>query len=149
MKVSKGVRFYGIALIAYGVFNLLGAGSFKQFAIMLKGLNNAIIVALYVFTIIYGVCGVYCATKILKLEDWARKVIVVLTSISVILGFLLNRIVLSNLKEFLLSEQSQITPDMIGGAFAYTVFFMILVTIFELSVVFFFTRPGVVRQFKT
>ncbi|MGB3241965.1 MAG: hypothetical protein WBB66_03845 [Candidatus Omnitrophota bacterium] len=149
MKVSRGVRFYGIALIAFGVFNLLGAGNFRQFALMFKGLNNVVIIALYAFTVLYGICGVYCGTKILRLEDWARKVIVTLASISVVLGFLLNRIVIRNLKEFLLSEQSQISLDLIEAAFMHTMVFMILVTIFEISIIFFFTRSKVIRQFKS
>jgi hypothetical protein len=149
MKPSRGVRFYGIALIAFGVFNLLGAGNFKQFALMFKGINSFVIISLYAFTILYGICGVYCGTKILRLEDWARKVIVTLASISVVLGFLLNRIVIRNLKEFLLSGESQISPDLINAAFTHTMIFMILVTIFEVSIIFFFTRPKVVHQFKS
>jgi hypothetical protein len=149
MEISKGVRIFGIAIIAYGVFILLGIGNFGQFSIMLKSLNNAIVVGLYVFTLLYGVCAVYCGIKVLRLEDWARKVIIAFTVTSIISGFLLNRLVLSNLKVFLLSEQSRIPPDQVGAAYSLTIFFMALATIFELSIVFFFTRHGVVSQFKS
>jgi hypothetical protein len=149
METSKGVRIYGIAIIVYGVFTLLGIGSFSQYSVMLEGLNRIAIVGLYVFTIFYGVCGVYCGARALRLEDWARKVIIGFTSASIVLGFLINRLVLTNLKDFLLSGQPQIPPDQVGAAYSFTIFFMILATMFELSIVFFFTRPGVVSQFKT
>ncbi|MFQ5952982.1 MAG: hypothetical protein ACE5JK_06225 [Candidatus Omnitrophota bacterium] len=148
MERSIGTRIYGVALIIFGVYNLLGAGNFKQFSFMFKGLAPFIIFSLYVFTIFYGISCVYCGTKILRLEDWARKMIVALASISVILGFLLNRIVIRNLKEFLLSEQSGITPDMYSSVYAYTIFFIVIVTLFEVSIVFYFTRPNVIHQFK-
>jgi hypothetical protein len=145
---SKGITFYGIAIIAFGVYNLLGVGNFKQFSLMFKGLSQLATIVIYVFTILYGICGVYCGTKILKLEDWARKVIVGVTSISVILGLLLNRMVMSNFKQFLLSEQSGITPDLFGTVYKYAIALTVLVTLFELSVIFYFTRPDVVKQFK-
>ncbi|MGD2279137.1 MAG: hypothetical protein PVH45_03460 [Candidatus Omnitrophota bacterium] len=149
MERSTGVKAYGIAIIAYGVYNLLGAGGFKQFALMFKGLPNFVIFGIYVFTILYGICGVYCGSKILKLEDWARKFFVALTSMSVILGLSLNRLVTRNLKEFLLSDQTKITPDMFDAVYGYTIAIIVLATIFELSIIFFFTRPGVVRQFRS
>jgi hypothetical protein len=148
MERSKSVTFYGVAIIAFGVYNLLGVGNFKQFSLMFKGLPQLITIAIYVFTILYGICGVYCGTKILKLEDWARKVIVGVTSISVMLGFLLNRMVMSNFKEFLLSEQAGITPDMISTVYRYAIVLTVLVTLFELSIIFYFTRPGIIKQFK-
>jgi hypothetical protein len=149
MERSRGVTVYGIALIAFGIYNLLGVGNFKQFSLMFEGLAQFIIIALYIFTVFYGICGVYCGIKILKLEDWARKVMVALAAVSVILGFILNKTVLNNFKEFLSSGQAQVPPEMLGGAYRYAVIFIILVTIFELSVIFFFTRPGVIRQFRS
>ncbi|MGB2631059.1 MAG: hypothetical protein WBD24_02895 [Candidatus Omnitrophota bacterium] len=148
MGRSKGVTFFGFAIVAYGIYNLLGAGSFKQFSIMFKGMPGLGIVGLYAFTLFYGICCVYCGIKALKLEDWARKTIVVLASISVILGFFLNRMVIRNFKEFILSDQSGITSGMMNGVYNYTIIIIVLATLFEISVIFYFTRPGVVRQFR-
>ena len=149
MQSSKGVRIYGYTIIAYGVLSLLGVGNFKQFSIMFAGLNKLIIIGLYIFTLLYGICGIYCGNKILRLEDWARKVIIGFTSASIIIGFSLNRLVLSNLKVFLLSEQSKIPPDQISSAYSLTVLFMAIATIFELSIIFFFTRHSITEQFKS
>ena len=148
MEKSKGVKIYTIAIIAYGVYTLLGVGGYKQFSFMFQGVPPALIVLVYAFTIFYGICGVYCGSKISKLEDWARKVILYVTAISVISGFLLNRIVMTNLKSFLLSEASQVPVEIVNTVYQYAVIFTAIATIYELSVIYFFTRPKVIEQFK-
>lgn len=148
MERSRGITFYGITIIAYGVYNLLGAGNYRQFTLMFKPLPQAVIVALYVFTVFYAVSCLYCGLRILRLEDWARKFMVVLTGISVILGLVLNRLVTGNFKEFLLSENSGVPPDAVNSVFVYTIVFIAIITVFELSIIYFFTRPGVIQQFK-
>lgn len=144
----KSITFYGVAIIAYGIYNLLGAGNYKQFTLMFNPLPTAAIVALYVFTVFYAISCLYCGLRILRLEDWARKLMVILTAISVTLGLLLNRLVIGNFKEFLLSEEAGIPPEAVGPVFTYTVIFVAIVTVFELSIIYFFTRPGVVQKFK-
>jgi hypothetical protein len=148
MERSKGITVYGILIIIFGVYNLIGIGNYRQFSFMFQPLPQVLIIAVYLFTILYGICGVYCGSRMLKLEDWARQIIVALTALSVISGLLLNRTVMTNFRDFLLSEQSQITPDLIDPVYRYTVILSALVTIFELSVIYFFTRPSVVSQFK-
>ncbi|MEA3488778.1 MAG: hypothetical protein U9R44_00345 [Candidatus Omnitrophota bacterium] len=148
MEMSKGIKIYGIAVIVYGVYNLIGIGSFKQFSFMFQPLPSPVIAAVYIFTIFYGICGVYCGSKILRLEDWARKMILGLTVVSVISGLFLNRMVMANFRNFLMTEQSRVTPDMAGPVYTYAVVFTALVTIFELSIIYYFSRPGVIRQFR-
>lgn len=148
MKIARGIRVYGIALIVYGVYSLVGIGSYGQFALMFKPLPQVIVAAVYVFTIIYGICGVYCGTRILRLEDWARKIIVVLTTVSLISGLFLNRTVLANFKDFLMSGQVKITPDMVGSVYTYAIIFTALAVFFELSIIYYFTRPGIIQQFR-
>jgi hypothetical protein len=148
MEMSRGIRIYGIALVVYGVYNLVGIGSYGQFASMFKPLPPVVITAVYVFTILYGICGVYCGTKILKLEDWARKIIVALTTVSLISGLLLNRTVMANFKDFLMSGQAKVTPDMVGPVYTYAIVFTALAAFFELSIIYYFTRPGVIQQFR-
>ena len=147
MERSRGVRLFGTLIIFFGVYTLLGAGNYKQFALMFKGLSSFAVIPLYVFTLLYGICSVYCGTAVLRREDWARRVVVALTTISLILGFLLSRLVMSNFKEFLLSGEVNVPPNLYGQAYMYAVIFNVIVTLFELSIVYFFTRPRIKEQF--
>ncbi|MFH1846466.1 MAG: hypothetical protein ABH869_02790 [Candidatus Omnitrophota bacterium] len=149
IRKSKGIVFYGIALIAFGFYNLLGLGDYKQFSLMFKPLPKAIILIVYVFTAFYAICGIYCGPKILKFKNWARSMIVMLTSVSVILGFIFNRIVISNFKEFVLSGTSEISLSMADTVYVCAVIFIAVITTFELSLIYFFTRPAVIEQFKS
>ena len=115
---------------------------------MFRPLSASFVVSIYLFTIFYGICAVYCGTRILRLEDWARKVIVAMTSVSVISGLLLNRTVMANFKEFIMTEQSRVPPEIAGSVYNYAVIMTAVITLFELSVIFFFTRPRIVSQFK-
>ncbi len=56
---------------------------------------------------------------------------------------------MSNFKEYLLSDEVKVPPDMFGAIYKYAIIFTVMVTIFELSVIFFFTRTGVKDQFKS
>ena len=145
---SRAVTVYGTIIILSGVYNLVGLGSYKQFSVMFRGLPAFLITAIYLFTVFYGICGVYCGSKILKLEDWARKTIIGLTTVSVISGFLLNRIVMANFKDLLASGQFDVPPGMAGSMYNYAVVITALAAIFEMSVIFFFTRSTVTRQFQ-
>ena len=147
MERSKGVKLFGMLIIFFGVYTLLGAGNYKQFTLMFEDLANFIIIPVYVFTLLYGICCVYCGTALLRLEDWSRKVIVALTAVSIILGFLLSRLVMANFKAFVSSPGANVSVDMQGQVYMYAVIFNAIVTIFELSIVYFFTRQKVKEQF--
>ncbi len=148
MERSKGVKIYGIAIIAFGIYNLLGVGGYKQFSLMFKPLAPALIFAIYLFTILYGICAIYCGTRLLRLENWARKLVLGLTTVSVISGFFLNKTVMANFKEFMLTEQSGVSPEMSGTVYTYAVFITAFITLFELSIIYFFTRPKIAGQFN-
>ena len=148
MERSRGITIYGALIITLGIFNLLSIGGYKQFALMFYGLPSLIIIAIYVFTILYGIACVYCGSAVLKLEDWGRKVIVVFTMISVVIGLLLNRLAMSNLREFVFSEKSQVPPDIAGSVYNFSIILTAIVTLFEISIIFFLTRPSVKAQFK-
>ena len=147
MERSRGITVYGIMIIALGVYNLVGIGNYGQFSFMFRPLPPVLVTAIYVFTILYGICGVYCGTKILRLEDWARRVIVGVTAVSVLSGLLLNRTVMANFRDFLLLEQSRVAPELIEPVYRYTIILGVLSAIFELSIIYFFTRPKVTEQF--
>ncbi|MFC1570405.1 hypothetical protein ACFL4E_01340 [Candidatus Omnitrophota bacterium] len=147
MEKSRGVTIYGFAIVAYGVYNLLGLTNYKNFWMMLEGLPSVIITLIYLFTCLYAVCGVYCGLRILRLEEWARKVMITLTSISVLLGLALNRLVMGNFKAFVESGGGGVLPDQASEVYMYAMIVMVLATLFEISVVYFFTRPNVSKQF--
>ena len=148
MERSRGIVIYGMAIVVFGFYNLLGAGDYGHFKTMFQPLPAFVITGIYFFTVFYGICGVYCGRKILKLEDWSRKLMVVLTVISVVSGLALNRIVMANFREFLQSGNINIPPDMIGPVSSYMVVLTVLITLFEMSVIYYFTRPGVAHQFR-
>ena len=148
MERSRGVTIFAIVIIGYGTFNLLGLSAYKNFTTMLEGIPHFFIPAIYAFTCFYAMCGIYCGLRILKLEDWARKFMVALTSISVVLGLLLNRTTLANFKIFAASSESQLSPDMVSDAYMYAVILVVFSTIFELALIYFFTRPQVANQFQ-
>lgn len=148
MERSRGVTVYGRLIVVFGIYTLLGTGAYGQFSLMFRGLAPVFIIALYAFTILYGISGVYCGLKILRLEDWARKLVLILTLISAVSGLFLNRIAMSNFKDYISSGRVTISPDIIDPMYKYAVVLTAIVTIFELSIIFFFTRPNVARQFK-
>ena len=148
MGSAKLIRVFGIAVVLYGVYNLLGIGNFRQFAVMLAGIPHLAVLVVYAFSIFYAVCCVYCGTKIMKGEDWERKMVVALTSVSVLLGFILRGTVMANFREYVFSQSAKVPPDMANSVYIYTVIFTILATLFELAVIVVFTRRGVVEQFR-
>lgn len=148
MERSKGVVVYAAALMIYGVYNLLGALNYGQFTDMLKGIPQPVLTLVYVFIVFYSICCVYCGSKILRLEDWARRFIVVLSAASVILGVVINPLVMRNFREFIASGSSGITPEMAEPVLRYIVALTFIFTLFEISVIYFFTRPRVAAQFE-
>ena len=147
MERSRGVIVYAIALMIYGAYNLLGALNYGQFAEILKGIPAPVVMLIYVFIVFYSICCVYCGSKILRLEDWARRLIIILSAASVILGVIINPLVIRNFREFIASGAAGITPEMAEPMFRYIVALTFIFTLFEISVIYFFTRPRVAAQF--
>lgn len=146
MKEPKGwIRAFSIALILYGAFNLLGYSKYDSFKMLCNGLPEMLIFAAYVYGVGYGIMSILCGTKIMRLEDWARKTAVVLVFISLVLGLLLTPTVLKNLSSYF---------DMISGVGPFEDFkrlyvvFSIIFTLFEISLIYFFTRPKIKKYFK-
>lgn len=131
----------------FGVYTLLGAGSYGNFSSMFKGMNGAAVMAVYSFTVFYGICDIYCGSRMLRLEDWARKMVIAVTSASVLLGFAVNRTVFENFKAFLSSGKAGIPADQALPVYRYAVILAALVVLFEISVVFYFTRRSVRENF--
>jgi hypothetical protein len=145
---TRSVRAYAFAVIFFGIYNLLGTGNFQSFAMMFKGVSVLGVWCIYVFTVFYGICDVYCGTRIMRLEDWARKVAVFVTFVNVVLSFVFNKTVFANFRIFLDSGKAGIAADKVPSLYKYAVILAALVTLFEISVVFYFTRPSVKKMFR-
>ena len=144
---ASGISFFGAAHIIYGIINLFGLNNYKDFKNLLTGYPNALIFLIYGFGIFYGIMCIFCGTKILKLEDWARGTAVILVIISLFLGLFTNPVALKNVR--ILYEQGQ----QLGGASLDAVIrgfilFAVIFTLYELAFVFYFTRGKVKEQFK-
>ncbi len=148
MEKTRSTTIYAAAVMVFGAYSLLGAGSYASFALMFKGTNDAVVRGIYIFTVFYGICDIYCGSRMLRVEDWARKMVIILASMSVVLGFVFNGTVFANFKEFLTSGKAGVPPDEALIFYRYAVIFSALVTAFEISVVFYFTRPSVKKQFR-
>ena len=73
----------------------------------------------------------------------------ILLNIRVHNRLVLNKTVLGNFKELIFSGKlAGITQEMVAPVYRYTVVLTALVTLFEISVVYFFTRSDVREQFR-
>ncbi|MCK4463053.1 MAG: hypothetical protein KAU58_01945 [Candidatus Omnitrophica bacterium] len=143
----SGIRIFAAAHIIYGIINLFGLGNYKDFKNLLTGYPNAVIFLIYGFGIIYGIMCIFCGSKILKLEDWARRTAVMLVIVSLFLGLFTNPVALKNIRTFYGYGQQ------FGGADIDTVIksfllFAIIFTLYELAFVFYFTRSKIKGLFK-
>ena len=121
--------------------------NYKEFKSLFTGYPNQIILLIYGFGIMYGIMCIFCCTKILKLENWARKIAVGLVAISLFLGLFTNPVALKNIR--MLYEQGQqfggLTLDTIIKSF---LIFAVIFTLYELMFVFYFTRSKIKGYFK-
>lgn len=143
---NKAIRIFAIIFIIYGIINLFGLANFNDFKELLSGIPQPFIFLIYAFGICYGIMCIICGSKILRLEEWARKTAVILVLISLILGVFTSPIMMRNLRSFYatqLEQASNIDTLMRGAAFLAIIF-----TIFELSFAYYFTRSRIKGQFK-
>ena len=148
MDINKFIRMYGAAFIMYGVYNLFAASDYKSFCIMLNGSPIFLVNGAYTFSTMYGVLCVYCGMKIFSREDWARKVIIFMVSLSVVFGFIFSKMIMSNFREYVFSAASGIPPAQRSFVYLSAAVFTVLATVFELSAIVFFTRPAVAGRFR-
>ncbi len=144
---ASGIGFFGVAHIIYGIINLFGLNNYKDFKNLLTGYPNAIIFLIFGFGIFYGIMCIFCGTKILKLEDWARGTAVILVIISLFLGLFTNPVALKNVRTLYGYGQQfgGADLDMVIKGF---LLFAVIFTLYELAFVFYFTRGKVKEQFK-
>ena len=143
----SGIRIFAVTHIIYGIINLFGSNNYKDFKELLTGYPNAAIFIIYGFGISYGIMCIFCGSKILKLEDWARNTAVILVITSLFLGLFTNPVALKNIRTLYGHGQQ------FGGADLDTVIkgfllFAIVFTIYELAFVFYFTRGKVKEHFR-
>lgn len=146
-KPTQGVRTLIIMLIIYGVINLLGAANYKDIKMLCTGLPSAVIFAIYIFGVAYGVSCIFCGTKMLRLEDWARKTAIVFTFISLLLGLLLMPLAQKNLSVFYPTNIAWQDVSL-GVLKKITMTFNVIFVAFELAFIYFFTRPRIKEHFS-
>lgn len=148
MTKMNGIKIYASSLIFYGAYTLLGATSYQQFSKVFMDFPTPAIFSVYLFTVLYGVCCVYCGLRLPKLENWARKTIIIAATISIVLGLSLNPMLSRNIRHLVDSgviETSTISSDvMVRIMFFLTA----LLTMYELSVIYFFSRRSVKSMFR-
>jgi hypothetical protein len=143
----KIMKMFVIAFILYGVVNLLNTSSYKDVEIIYAGLPGNVIFSIYIFMLLYGIFGILCGIRMLKLENWARLTAVVFVLISVTLGLFITPVALKNISNFCAMQANG--ANLSYEAMANTSkFFSIIFTLFELAFVYLFTRPGVKEYFK-
>lgn len=143
----SGIRMFAVAHIIYGIFNLFGLNNYKDFKNLLTGYPEAVIFIIYGFGIVYGIMCIFCGSKILKLEDWARRIAVILVIASLFLGLFTNPVALKNIRTFYGYGQQFGGADpeaVIKGFLLFAIFF----TLYELAFVFYFTRGRVKEHFR-
>lgn len=161
-KRSKGVTFWGWIFIIFAIIGLLSARSPQQ----LYGLG--IVIYGVVSSLAYLICGIY----ILKLNEKARKAIIILGIISIVLTPLLFKPMLNipmpediiydtkakqRIMERLKPEYQQKALEDLENSnkitrkvlpIIFIVIFGVPMLILELAPIYFFTRPKVKEQFK-
>lgn len=142
---NSGIRSFGIMLIVYGVINVFSYINFKEFKEICAGLPQSVIYSIFAFGIIYSIMCIKCGSSILKLEEWARKIAVILVLTSLLLGLFLTPIMLENAKG--IYRQKFGAAANLDAAIRTIVIFAVFFTIFELAFVLYFTRPKVKEYF--
>lgn len=148
MKRPVSVTFFSVSLMIYGVLVLMGTGTYSQFAEFFIPYPAGVIFSVYLFNLLYGVCCMYAGSRTLHLAEWARKVIVVMASTSVALGLFFNRTVMSNFRHLLYTGQLDLPQGSADQVIRGAIIFTAAMTLYELSVIVFFTRRKVKDLFR-
>jgi len=163
-KRSKGVTFWGWLFIIGSVLGLLAIMINFEKQTQFAGIGRIS------FNIIFSLAYVLCGFFILRLNDTARKAAIILGTVSIILlpSFLTPILNLTHPESYYEKRKQMITEQMKPeyqqkaledlkidrevGKKAMLIFviaiYLIPSLIFDLSSIFFFTRPTVKEQFK-
>jgi hypothetical protein len=145
---SKGVVIFAVTLIAFGAFGSfllilsLALISLKDFP-QLKGLMPSGMISLPLFWIssflnlLIYVSWVVCGIGTLHLHDWARQALRVVMAV-----YIINMMINICLNIFLAEEVMSKVP------LGYLMTGIGISICYYLSVVYFFSHPNIVRQFK-
>ena len=137
-KRSVGITIFGWALVIYNLFiGLIGLflalSNRKSHGDLFFALGPALSFA-------FLICGIF----ILKLKSWARKLIIILSGI----GAILNIWLLFGLNPTRLGiEFNKLSQNEKVGFISFS-FMMLAVIVWNIGVIYFFTRSKVKEQFK-
>jgi len=146
-NINQGIKVFSIIFVIYGALNLLNYTSYNDFAVLCSGLPRFLVVLTYSYGVAYGIVGILCGTKIMKLENWARKTAIGFVLASLVIGLFLTPVVFNNTKTFY--AEKMMTANISADDFTRTfLLFTIIFTLFEISFVYYFTRPSIISFFK-
>lgn len=147
MKLSSGVKVYAASLIIYGLYVMFGMGTFSQFSLLFMTQTRSVSLSLYCFLMVYGVICLYCGTRLFKSANWARRTVLVFVTISIILGIFFSPTAIRNISFLAYTGQLYIPVGPVEQAVRAAVLLTFLFSAYELSLIFFFTRKKIKKQF--
>jgi len=148
MKATyRKIRVFGTIFIFYGILNLVTYSNYQDFARVSNGLPALLVRFLFCFGIAYGVVGVLCGTRILRLEEWARRTALIFVAFSLVSGIFVAPVTIGNMKKMFEALPQPVTASVSDMLNAY-VFIAGIFTFFELLFVYFFTRQDTGHYFK-
>ena len=142
----RGVTILGVLLISLSVDQILGSRNFSYYSFMFQQLPHHLILARYCLSLISRGCVIFLGVGLLQMKAWARKGALLL-GLVLLGGFPWKHpiYVFINLAE--LTEQ-HLPGNIVIDPWVGYVFYVGLDILFALLMLFYFSRPGVKRQFQ-
>jgi len=150
-KRSRGVTIFAVLLIVGSIHKLIGLSDYNYYVLMFQHLPSDLIITRYTFSIALRILGFSIAMGILMLNEFSRKVIVILSFCTILTIYWKHPLqVFTNLAVHV----GQNTPSFEGVTLLNPVFpivamifYSIWDIMFSCSMIYFFTRPNVKKQF--
>ena len=172
IKRSAGVTFFALSIIVISIFRLLGTGSlsigFSQI------LSRAVLILIIVYSVISNIFLIIGSVSILRLKDWARKLVLLLTALQLLYMLIVSMPLSSRSIEFMrtlpntqeriwagytvIPEKLRLENNITKEQYSTLVFRKIYQTasvvkiisiLYLLLVLLYFTRSKVKKQFAT
>ena len=150
---SKGITFWGYLLIVSSLFQLavLISGGYAHYAYLHQEYPTNTILIRYWFSWIIKIAGIVAGIGVLKLNDWCRKLAIFNSLVTVLTVHLKHTYAAYSLHTKYLDQT-------MGGMFHGITFSSLtwpalviqraIDIIFGILLIYFFTRPQVIKQFK-
>jgi hypothetical protein len=156
-RISPGIRVFSTLLVVWAAFNLMSMTNVEDWNYLNQPLPEVLIQANYIITVFFITLGLISGVGILFLKESFRKIVIV-TAFFTLFTYLIEGplLIYPNLGGFIAKQTAIVAaeaPDLsIAGIKAalwmILIFGYVLEFGFALSLVYFFTRPKVKKQFK-